>query len=183
MIESLLVDRFKLRLTDETKELPVYALRIAKHGPKLQQAQIDQVYAPVPTGPDGYENCQGEPASWTHYTFCGKGQIIGEGISVEALVSMLSKELDRTVLDQTGLRGHYNITLHWTPDQSHAAYLSKFKWPVDGEPGTDSLPPPESSGPSIFTAIQEQLGLRLEPQEGPWVVAFVIFHVESPAQN
>jgi uncharacterized protein (TIGR03435 family) len=128
------------------------------------------------------ENCQIEPASWTHYTFCGKGQIIGEGISVGILAGMLSKELERTVLDQTGLKGPITSRFSGRPIKARLHTWVRFKWPVDGEPGTDSLPPPGSSGPSIFTAIQEQLGLRLESQKEQWEV-FVIDHVERPLAN
>jgi bla regulator protein blaR1 len=171
-VRSLLADRFKLRLSHETKELPVYALVIAKNGPKLQEAKPDQTYTPVPRGPDGREN---------PYMYWGKGQLIGEAIPIETLVLMLSEELNCTVLDRTGLKGIYNITLQWTPDQSQAEFLSKHKWPEDGKLGTGSVPPAESSRPSLFTAIQEQLGLKLESQKGEAVEVLVIDHVERPS--
>jgi uncharacterized protein (TIGR03435 family) len=75
---------------------------------------------------------------------------------------MLSQELSRPVLDQTRLKGIYNIRLQWTPDQSQAMYLTRLYGPQDFRPGADSASLPESSGPSLLTAIQEQLGLKLE---------------------
>jgi uncharacterized protein (TIGR03435 family) len=92
---------------------------------------------------------------------------------------MLSHQLGRTVLDQTGLKGNYDINLQWTPEPTQGAM---FKGPEGGKPATDNAPPPESSGPSIFTAIQEQLGLKLESRKGP-VEFLVIDHVEKPSEN
>jgi uncharacterized protein (TIGR03435 family) len=174
MDRSLLADRFKLMLSHDTKELPVYTLTIANNGCKLQQARPDQTYTPVPRAPDGREN---------PYMFWGKGQLIGEAVPIETLVSMLSQELSRPVLDQTRLKGIYNIRLQWTPDQSQAMYLTRLYGPQDFRPGADSASLPESSGPSLLTAIQEQLGLKLELQKGPLVEVLVIDHIERPPAN
>jgi uncharacterized protein (TIGR03435 family) len=81
--------------------------------------------------------------------------------------------MGRTVIDNTGLKGHYDFTLKWTPDRSTPM--------LSGATGSDSAPLPDS-GPSIFTAIQEQLGLKLESQKGP-VELLVIDHVEKPSEN
>jgi uncharacterized protein (TIGR03435 family) len=91
----------------------------------------------------------------------------------------LSGQLGRIVLDKTGLMGKYDFALQWTPDNSQAATL---KGTEEGQQGTDSTSSPESSGPSIFTAIQEQLGLKLEPKTAP-VTILVIGHAERPAEN
>jgi uncharacterized protein (TIGR03435 family) len=81
-------------------------------------------------------------------------------------------------VDKTGLTGNYDFTLQWTPDESQGPM---FKG-ADGAPPGGNPAPPESSGPSLFTAIQEQLGLKLESQKGP-VEIIVIDHVEKPSQN
>jgi uncharacterized protein (TIGR03435 family) len=96
------------------------------------------------------------------------------------LVRLLSEELlHRSVLDNTGLTGNYDFTLQWTTaDESQGPM---FKGAQDQQV-TGSTPPPESSGPSFFTAIQEQLGLKLESQKGPGGV-LVIDHVEKPSEN
>jgi uncharacterized protein (TIGR03435 family) len=94
-------------------------------------------------------------------------------------VQQLSQQLGRTVLDQTGLKGIYDLTLKWTPDQSTAAMNQS---PPGAGPAPDNAPPPDTSGPSIFTAVQEQLGLKLESTKGP-VEILVIDHVEQPSEN
>jgi uncharacterized protein (TIGR03435 family) len=109
----------------------------------------------------------------------GPGQLTGQGLPMESLARLLSQQLGRTVLDQTGLKGNYDFTIQWTPDQSQPAML---KGPEGGKPATDNAPPPESSGLSLFTAIQEQLGLKLESRKGP-VEFLVIDHVEKPSEN
>jgi uncharacterized protein (TIGR03435 family) len=82
-------------------------------------------------------------------------------------------------LDQTGLKGNYDFALQWTPDQAQAAMPTG---PAGVNPGADAAPPPDTSGPSIFTAIQEQLGLKLESTKGP-VESIVIDHIERPSEN
>ena len=108
-----------------------------------------------------------------------RGELNGQGLPVGSLVRLLTQQLGRTVLDKTGLTGKYDFTLQWTPDESQAPM---FKGTAGSQPGTSSTTPPESSGPSIFTAIQEQLGLKLESQKGP-VEILVIDHVEKPSEN
>jgi len=85
----------------------------------------------------------------------GKGQLTAQRFSMADLAHLLSQQLGHTVLDKTGLTGNYDFTMHWTPDESEARM---FKGP-EGQPGPDSTSAPESSGPPIFTAIQEQLGI------------------------
>jgi len=87
--------------------------------------------------------------------------------------------LDRSGVDKTGLTGIYRCKLQWTPDESQGAM---FKGPEPGPQTPTSTSSPDSSGPSVFTAIQEQLGLRLESQKGP-VEVLVIDHVEKPSEN
>jgi uncharacterized protein (TIGR03435 family) len=88
------------------------------------------------------------------------------------LTQELAKELGRVVIDKTGIDGRYDVTLKWTPDSGTT--------PVNS--GTEGTAAPPDSGPSIFTAIQEQLGLKLEPAKGP-VQVLVIDHVEMPSEN
>ena len=158
MLQTLLADRLKLTLHRENKVLPVYALVIAKNGHKLKEVKPDDA---DPTG----------------MTF-GRSLLKGQGVSIAFLVRMLSQQqLGRPVLDKTGLTGKYDFTLQWTPDENRAP---TFKGTGDG--GQELDKPPDSSGPSIFTSIQEQLGLKLESQKGP-VEVLVIDHVEKPSEN
>src|SRR6266576_756202 len=163
MLQALLTDRFKLTIHRGTKELPIYALVIAKNGPKLQEAKAGDTY------PNGFKNADG--VGKPGMMIFGRGQIPGKGLRLTALAQLLTEELDRTVVDKTGLTGKYDFTLKWTPDESQGAM---FKGPES--------PPADISGPSIFTAIQEQLGLRVESKKGP-VEILVVDHAERPSEN
>jgi uncharacterized protein (TIGR03435 family) len=172
MIQALLADRFKLTLHRETKELPVYALVIAKNGPKLHEAKPGDTY------PNGIKGPDGKLGAGMMF-MAGNGNVTGQGMSITNLVHLLSQQLERTIVDKTGLTANYDFTLKWTPDESEGAM---FKGPGGGAPPGGSPPPPDAAGPSIFTAIQEQLGLKLESQKGP-VEVLVIDHVEKPSEN
>jgi uncharacterized protein (TIGR03435 family) len=95
------------------------------------------------------------------------------------LARLLSQQLGRTVIDKTGLTANYDFTLHWTPDEGEGA---SFPGAGGGPQPNNSAAPSDSSGPSIFTALQEQLGLKLESQKGPVEIIF-IDHVEKPSEN
>lgn len=141
MIQSLLAERFKLKVRHETKDLPVYALVVAKNGPKFHETV-------VPADPKA-------PAM-----MMGGGELSMTGASIQQLINSLGGIVDHIVLDRTGLTGKYDIALKWEPETGSAG----------------------ASGPSIFTALQEQLGLRLQSQKGPADV-LVIEHVERPTEN
>ncbi len=92
---------------------------------------------------------------------------------VERMIPILSRFLERTIVDKTGLTKNYDIDLQWTPDENQARLLpSDVPKPLLGDP----------SGPSLFTALQEQLGLKLESQKGP-VEMIVIDRAEKPSEN
>ena len=173
LIQSLLADRFKLKVSHGARDLPEYALVVAKNGPKLQEAKPGDTY------PNGFKGPDGRALGHGGMMRMGPGQLTGQAVPMTFLVQQLSQQLGRTVLDQTGLKGNYDFTLKWTPDQSS---VPMFQGPPGGGPGPDNAPPPESSGPSIFTAVQEQLGLKLESTKGP-VDILVIDHVEKPSEN
>jgi bla regulator protein blaR1 len=170
MVQSLLSDRFKLTLGHETKELPVYVLLVAKNGPKLEESKPGDTY------PNGIKGPDGEGGAGT--LWMGEGKLAGQGVRIAQPAHLLSEQLDRTVLDRTGLTGTYDFKLQWTPDESQP-----FRG-IDGNPVLvpQDVHPPDSSGPSIFTAIQEQLGLKLESQKGPAKI-LVVDHVEKPSEN
>jgi uncharacterized protein (TIGR03435 family) len=153
-LQALLADRFQLTIHRETKEAPVYALVVAKNGPKLQESK------------------EGGPR-----LMMGRGQLNGQGALMEMLANVLSGQLGRPVLDKTGLQGKYDFKLEFTPDPGQGA------GPFGGlGPGPDAPPPPDPNGPSLFAAIQEQLGLRLESTKGP-VEMIVIDRVEKSSEN
>jgi len=158
-MQALLAERFQLKIHRETKEQPVYALLVGKNGAKLEASPIQ----------DGRSERR---------MMMGHGMINAQGVDLQMLVSMVARELARPVLDRTGLTGRYDIKLQWTPDPGQSVT------PHGGapSPGVQALPPPDPDGPSLFTAIQEQLGLRLESQKGP-VEMIVIDRVEKPSEN
>jgi uncharacterized protein (TIGR03435 family) len=174
MLQSMLADRFKLALHHDTKELQVYALMVAKNGPKFHEAAV----APSDSAPPKPPTPGGPPPKGGIW-MTGRGELHVTGASLAMFANVLSRQLGRIVLDKTELKGNYEFTLKWTPDEGQM-----LGGPGGGPAGPprDAAPPPEGSGPSIFTALQEQLGLKLESQKGP-VDTLVIDHVERPSEN
>lgn len=173
LLQSLLADRAKLVLHHESKELPSYALVVAPGGSKLQAPTSDMVYA------EGMKDASGRPMG-AHQMMMrmGEGKVVGieaRGVATEDLARQLSMQLGITVVDKTGLKGPFNFELHWS---SEATQPSKG---TDGSQASDNVAP-EASAPSLFTAIEQQLGLKLKAQEAPLDVV-VIDHVEKPAEN
>jgi uncharacterized protein (TIGR03435 family) len=142
MLQALLADRLKLKTHHETRDLPVYALVVAKGGSKLKESQPDEAASAI-------------------VRFRGKGELDATSSSLESLPMYLTRELDRPVINKTGLTGKYDFTLRFAPGQSASS---------------------DSDAASIFTAIQEQLGLKLEPTKAPLDV-LIIDHVEKPSEN
>jgi uncharacterized protein (TIGR03435 family) len=159
-LQALLEERCKLTTHRETRELPVYALVLAKNGPKLKES--------IGKG--------GKPNS---HMMVGMGQLTAEQVPLSFLADTLSRQLGRIVIDRTGLTATYDFELHWTPDQSQSG---GFGGGPGGAPPPNMPPPPDPNGPSVFTAVQDQLGLKLESQKGP-VEFVVVDHVEKPSEN
>jgi uncharacterized protein (TIGR03435 family) len=153
LLKPLLEDRFKLQVHRETKLLPTYELVIARNGPKVKQASPGDTYRNGIKSPDGTTG-----AGRLSLTMGQSDQAIFQGLPTARLAEFLSKQLGSHVVDKTGLAGNYDFTLRWAPEEH-----------------------PEA-GPSIFTAVQEQLGLRLESAKRP-VECLVIDHVERPSPN
>ena len=161
LMQAMLADRFQLKVHSETKELPIYSLVIAKGGFKLKDADPNDTY------PNGIKGLDG--VSHAGMMRVSNGTLAAQGISMSALANNLSFQLRRHVVDHTGLTGKYDISLTWTPDDNRVGA------PADSGVAVDS-------GPSIFTAVQEQLGLKLEATKGP-VETIVVDHVEMPSEN
>jgi uncharacterized protein (TIGR03435 family) len=177
MVQSLLADRFKLSVTHSTRELPVYSLVVAKGGPKLKDVASPAIQAnaaaPPPTSArESVPSSPPPPGRGTTLSIgrSGEARLTAKSMSIANLVDMISRQLGRPILDRTRLKGTYDFTLQYTPEN-----------PIPGLQGPDAAPP-DSSGTSIFTALQEQLGLKLESTRGP-VDVLVIDHVERPSEN
>ena len=168
MLLPVLADRFGLKFHHETRELPTYALVVAKGGLKMKEAKPGDTYPNGVKGPDGQ--------SRAGMMMMGRGNLTGQAVPITNLVTMLSNQrLGRPLYDKTGLAGNYDFDLHWTPDDAPPMAGGAQA----GSPGSDAATDP---GPSLFTALQEQLGLRLDPQKGP-VDVVVIDHIEQPSAN
>jgi len=154
MIQKLLTDRFQLKFHRDKKELAVYALTVGKNGSKLTRSQAD------PNGPP-------------RLLFTRLGNLPAGNTTMADFASVMQMAvLDKPVVDQTGLSGKWDFTLTWTPDATQFIGL-----------GGGTAPAPDSDAPpDLFTAIQQQLGLKLDSIKAPAEV-FVIDHVEKPSDN
>lgn len=146
MMRKILAERYGLKLHHEQREMPVYALTVAKGGPKL---------VPNTSDPNGLMDQQNNMSN-------GRDVEALKNTSMAELALILQFRVDRPVVDQTGLKGRYDFNLQWTTDEA-------------------SAPAPDAP-PGLFTAIREQIGLRLEPAKAPADV-LVIDQVERPGAN
>ena len=175
MLRALLEDRFKLAVHRATRDMPIYALVTARAdkslGTALHLSTFDcvalasasargQAPASPPLTPAGDPDCG---------TRALPGKITFGTMPMTQYAAMLSSLLQRVVVDRTGLAGNYSGSVTYTPDTT----------PRDGGP---DLPAADANGASLFTALQEQLGLRLEPSRGP-VEVLVIDHIERPTED
>ncbi|HEY3043698.1 MAG TPA: TIGR03435 family protein [Vicinamibacterales bacterium] len=176
MARTLLADRFKLVVHTETREIPIYALVMARSdgrpGPQLRLAAVD--CAAMLAAARGRGAPPPAPAPPGERPACGMrtapGRMMAGGYALPDVARNLSNFAGRMVVDKTGLAGTFDLDLTWTPDQIPQGPLP---------PGAPAIDP---NGPSIFTAVQEQLGLKLDSQKGP-VEVLVIDHAEQPTAD
>jgi len=177
MLQSLLADRFQLTIHRETKELPIYALVMAKKdgklGPGLVESKEGSCTPPDPSKPPPPLEPGKPPALGCGGLMMQPRALRGVGVGMAQFAPMFSRLLGRTVVDKTGLTGKFDISMEWTPDQAQIARLP---------PDAPKPPPSDPAGPSIFTAMQEQLGLKLESQKRP-VEMIVVDRAEKPSEN
>ena len=169
MLQSALEERFQLKLTHESHEVPVYALIVAKGGPKFKPTILPPFDPDHPADPEIRRPTLTKPGRFIAIT--------ATGAPIASILGTISRELGGPiVLDQTGLKGEYDFTLKWTP----GAGLPTSAAVSGQDPSTAPLPDPSET--SIFSALQEQLGLKLETRKAP-VDVLVILHVERPSGN
>jgi uncharacterized protein (TIGR03435 family) len=195
MWQNLLAERFKLTVHRESKELPMYALVVAKNGPKLTEATD----APPPTS--------GAPSTSGGTSFTiggvaggamgggggmavggsmgrapvgrGGGRVSSDKMAMSSLADMLTSYVDRPVIDQTGLTGRYKLKLEWQGDDLPSGTSASAAGSGDGSP---SAAAPDTA-PTLRIALQEQLGLKLEARKGP-IELLVVDHAEkTPIEN
>ena len=151
LVREFLGDRFQLRVHRGSKQMPVYLLVVAKDGPKLA-AHND-------AGPKTRGGC---------------GRLVGRGVTADSIASMLARQLDREVVNRTGLPGQYDMQLDFTPNSGPCRPAN------DTANGPATMDP--TGLPSIYAALQQQLGLKLESGKGA-VGLLVIDRVARPAEN
>ncbi|MEP6963410.1 MAG: TIGR03435 family protein, partial [Acidobacteriota bacterium] len=158
MLRSLVIDRFQLRFHRELKELPVYAIQLAAGGPRLKPS-----VAPADSLPELVNIIYPEANGGVHVLLPARNATIAQFAAM-----MQRAVLDRPVVDKTGISGTYDFDLEWTPD--------------DNQFGGQLPRSVESTKPSLFTAVREQLGLRLEATKDQ-VQALIIDRFERPSEN
>jgi len=164
MLRGLLEDRFQLKTHREIREVPVYVLTVAKGGPKLRASQEGGCF-PTPNPAGG--SCPG--SLWTVRK--GSNLVVDQQDTLDGFTRMLLQRVHRPVIDKTGIKGMFDFHLEFAFDESAVGPAA--------DPGAA---PSEPAGPSIFTAIQEQLGLKLDSAKGPGEF-LVIDHAERPSEN
>jgi uncharacterized protein (TIGR03435 family) len=181
MLRGLLEDRFNLRVNMESRELPVYALVIARAdgrlGSRLRRVDRD-CEARSPAGasaPGGSDRRRPDrpTLAWPSEPTCGEasgqGRLMLGAKPIQRLAQQLSVFVDRVVVDRTGLQENFDIELEWAPASSPTL-------------GPGGVAPPVGDLPTLFTAVQEQLGLKLESRRD-FVPVLVIDRVERPTEN
>ena len=191
MMQSLLADRFKLAFHYETRQLPVFKLVLlkpGKTGPQLQPHPADSPCSSAPPEPSAPGPAPAPPATVAggfpvvcggqvfmasapgHIRDGGRNIIPGRIATILALLSGIGETgVDRPILDQTGLTGTFDFYIDFAP---------RFNGPLPA--GSDFSP--DTNGPTFLEAVQEQLGLKLEPDKGPVDVP-VLDHIEEPSAN
>lgn len=170
MLRSLLKDRFKLVLAYRTKQLPIYAVVLAKRGPKLTPTTVLATHSAVT-----HDQSQRQGP----LMMISPGRITSQGMDLSAFIEALEHQPElagRVVVDETGIKGKYDFTLRFTPQ----ALLPHNT--AGSQVGVSAPPSPATDSPTLFTAIQEQLGLRLVSKKGSVQTLFVK-NIEKPSPN
>jgi bla regulator protein BlaR1 len=163
MMQALLADRFQLKYHYETKELPVYVLGVAKSGSKLKESLEDDAGLEIFKQPDGSKG-DGIRGS------VPVGKLTAQRADMDMLAAFFKGLTGREVINQSGLRDRYDFRMEWSSESTPSQV-----------PGVaDTVP--DDPRPSVFTAVQQQLGLRLDAARGP-VQILVIDEVEEPSEN
>jgi uncharacterized protein (TIGR03435 family) len=169
MVQTLLEERFHLRSHRETRQLPVYILVVSKPD---RLAESKSECAPLPSGAPPPPPQPGKMACGNIFMFpegASRIRISGTKAPIDSLIDLLSRLTGRPVLNKTGLTGNYDIEVAFAADPN--------------SPAAGQAPPPEDAlGPSLFTALYDNLGLKLESQKGP-VAVLVVDTIDRPSKN
>ncbi len=212
MLQNLLADRFGMKVHKESKELPIYSLVVGKNGPKLKKAEDKPappngpaaITAPAPPPPSGGPAAGGSsggsfsksgpigpggrgpggPGMIMMRMDGGKFHLTGNGMTLAGISDLLARQVGRPVFDNTGITGNYDVDLEFKPEEGMGGMKGMPAMPHGDGGGEARGPAPDAvEAPSIFTAVQDQLGLKLEGKKGP-VETVVVDHAEKvPTEN
>ena len=155
-LQPLLADRFHLKFHRETKQMPVFSLIVLKGGPR---------FAPHKESADGKDQPRVGVSIGS-----GKGKLTVVKTSMASFADSLGHQVDRVVVDRTGLKGEYDFTVEWSPENHEGSMIGAIEEQVG------------LTGPNIFEALQDQLGLKLESVKGP-VQTIVIDSAQKASEN
>jgi uncharacterized protein (TIGR03435 family) len=176
MIRTLLQERFQLAVHNEVRERPIYELVLARRDGRLG-AGLQKVEADCASAMKAMSEGRPAPAREKRGPDCtiggGPGRLIANAVTVDVLARVLGGRVGRTVVDETGLSGSFDVDL---------VFSQELTSPLPGGRDPDDRPAATADAPSIFTAVQEQLGLRLESARGP-VDVLVVDKAERPTEN
>ena len=174
MIQSLLADRFKLAVHRETKEMPIYVLIPARSGLRLQAPKEGGCVVRDMSSPAPAPRTAGPPPAPCGSWYVGPNRFAGGRITMTQFVDGMSVILGKPVKDQTGYTGTFDAQFEFTPEGT------AFSNGLPGVPG--AAPNLDNHTPSIFTAVQDQLGIKIDAQKGSAEI-LVIDHAERPTAN
>ena len=204
MLQNLLIDRFKLAIHREPKEISRYELVVAEGGPKLKEAKEEPEPAPEPASPPRPANISeaiarmkaldkgvdkdGYPIRTTPGSTIkdGRGTLYQPHGRIQNLILFLNMQMDKPVVDATGLKGTYEIVLHWAgstlPVSGPLAQAMAQARAARGVP-ENTTPEVGPSGPTLQQALRDQLGLKLESKKGPMEILVVDHGEKMPTEN
>jgi uncharacterized protein (TIGR03435 family) len=201
MLQNLLLDRFKIKLHHETREFPLYELSVAKNGPKLKASVADVNVnpndpppppGPLPKGKDGFPQLTPGRKGLIITLRPGGFHLAAMVQSMSEFSDVLSDQLASAVVDKTGLTGTYEFTLDFAPDpdffQRQGLNPPPPPPPGGNGPAAGPGPAPTAAGdpaeaPNILTAVQDQLGLKLEKKKGPLDLIVIDQAEKTPTEN
>ncbi len=193
MLQTLLKERFHVALHRETKEHPVFAIVVAKGGPKLKPAEAAQDAGPgaaaAPKSLDGPGRGAPPEGAMTIRMSSAGGEVEGRAMTLPRFAEMISRYLERPAVDETGIQGKYDFKLEISPEEMRNASIMKagmaMAFSAHGPmPGGDggAPPPQEGGGASILQSIQAY-GLKLEPKKAPMETIIIDSADKTPAEN
>jgi uncharacterized protein (TIGR03435 family) len=170
MLQNLLTDRFGIAVHRETRELPLYELSVAKNGPRLKTPAAD------PNAPPGTERMTLTPNGF---------HLVGSAQTGLVLAGLLENQLGSPVVDKTGLSGTFDYTVDFSRESVQSAALAGLPPPADaaGTVAGTPLSGDPTEAPGLFTAVEEQLGLRLDKKRAPLEVIVVDRAEKTPVEN